>query len=105
MSNTTTTTITSLQLPADSSLLNSSASGKHSRRSTNSMFQPLDEEREVLVSRALDLQDSILGVIGKLEAAKEAHRTQATENQMLLKYINNLMAASGTNVSESGTKK
>ncbi|KAI8805782.1 hypothetical protein BJ742DRAFT_819139 [Cladochytrium replicatum] len=88
---TTTTLLATGGLDVPTSGLNS---GRHSRKSTNA---PFDDEREELINQAMGLQDALSALMNRAEGAKMQHLQQAAENQVLLKYINNLMSASGAN--------
>ncbi|KAJ3068605.1 hypothetical protein HDU98_008260 [Podochytrium sp. JEL0797] len=48
-------------------------------------------EREVVINQLLELQESVRGLIERVESARIDHGKMAAENAMLLKYINNLM--------------
>ncbi|KAI9327902.1 hypothetical protein BDR26DRAFT_874733 [Obelidium mucronatum] len=55
----------------------------------------LAAEREVLISQLLDLQEIVRGLVDRVETARNDHTLKTAENAVLLKYINNLMAAGG----------
>ncbi|KAJ3230170.1 hypothetical protein HDU78_008573 [Chytriomyces hyalinus] len=63
--------------------------------SLNKTAQPLspDAEREQLITQAIDLQETVRGLIDRIENARGDHTKIASENSVLLKYINNLMSA------------
>ncbi|KAJ3211255.1 hypothetical protein HDU67_004651 [Dinochytrium kinnereticum] len=65
-------------------------STRHSRRTTSE--SAADPERENVLNQALDIQDILRGMIERVEQAKDEHSKQVSENSVLLKYINNLMA-------------
>ncbi|KAJ3195548.1 hypothetical protein HK101_011838 [Irineochytrium annulatum] len=65
-------------------------SGRHSRRATAENAE--DPEREELINQVLDLQDILRGTVERMESSKTEYEKQHSENAMLLKYINNLMA-------------
>ncbi|KAI8853877.1 hypothetical protein BC829DRAFT_381538 [Chytridium lagenaria] len=65
-------------------------SQRHSRRTTSD--SAADPERETILNQALDIQDILRGMIERVEQAKDEHSKQFSENAVLLKYINNLMA-------------
>ncbi|KAI8617955.1 hypothetical protein BC830DRAFT_1111093 [Chytriomyces sp. MP71] len=69
--------------------------GTRSRKLTQNP-QPVKDfaaERETLINQALDLQETVKGLIERVETARKDHCNITAENAMLLKYINNLMAA------------
>ncbi|KAJ3221252.1 monothiol glutaredoxin grx5 [Clydaea vesicula] len=71
---------------------NVSNSGKHSRKATEN-----DPEKQSLINLITELQDMLIASLQKIDSAKEEYQKNLNENQILLKYINNLMEAAGTN--------
>ncbi|TPX32957.1 hypothetical protein SeMB42_g07543 [Synchytrium endobioticum] len=55
-----------------------------------------DSDREVLLSQVLELQDSLKDLVLRVETARNNHAQMLAENQILLKYVNNLMSATGS---------
>ncbi|KAJ1541480.1 hypothetical protein HK405_010622 [Cladochytrium tenue] len=55
------------------------------------------DERDQLLSQAVDLQETVRGLIERIELYKTEHRQQQEQNAVLLKYINNLVEAEKVN--------
>ncbi|KAJ3018089.1 hypothetical protein HKX48_003165 [Thoreauomyces humboldtii] len=47
------------------------------------------------IRQILDLQEALLATLQRVETARGDHGRIASENQMLLQYVNNLMSATG----------
>ncbi|KND01104.1 uncharacterized protein SPPG_09180 [Spizellomyces punctatus DAOM BR117] len=54
-----------------------------------------------LITKVLDLQESLMATLNRVETARIEHARIAGENTLLLQYVNNLVNATGAPVEKA----
>ena len=53
-------------------------------------------QKDALIAHISALQETLLNIISRVEKAKSDYTSIQSENELLLEYVNNLMAATGS---------
>ncbi|KAI9097098.1 hypothetical protein DFS34DRAFT_594300 [Phlyctochytrium arcticum] len=83
------------------SVLPSLSTGTHPDASAE--YENPEDSHRKHITKVLDLQEALMATLARVESAQQQHMRIAAENATLLEYVNNLMEATGQQMSAPET--